>query len=167
MCSLTRLYSASGAQITRMTRGLGREKTHSKVTSQGLTLILTSSRRPKQSRLNSWKKFLEVSTPGGPLVGPSSLLIKFDYKLFLPICTLKARSSVLGHQPLAYDLSVLLAANKESMLVDPICWSVFTAKLRDWAEGNCTDCALDSNTDLKFRERRTPHHEARCLPMVN
>ena len=101
------------------------------------------------------------------IVGPSSLLIKFDHKLFLPICTLKARSSVLGHQPLAYDLSVLLAANKESMLVDPICWSVFTAKLRDWAEGNCTDCALDSNTDLKFRERRTPHHEARCLPMVN
>jgi hypothetical protein len=100
-------------------------------------------------------------------VGPSSLLVKFDHKLFLPICTLKAHSPVLSHQPLAIDLLVLLAVNKESMLVDPIRWSVFTAKLRDWAEANRADCALDKNTDLKFRERRTPHHEARRLPMVN
>ena len=100
------------------------------------------------------------------IVGPSFLLDKFQHKLLLPICNFKAGSPALSNQPLMYNLSVLLLLNKDSMLTDPISWAAFTSKLREWSEASGSDCTLVMNTDLRFRERCTPHHQARRMPVV-
>ena len=60
-------------------------------------------------------------------------------------------------------ISIILAMNKESMILDPIDWAALKHDLLDWAEAHCPNLQLGDLTDKLFRERICPSH----LPRVN
>ena len=67
------------------------------------------------------------------------------------------------------QLSFVLALNKESMVMDPISWSSFTFKLREWADACSYKLAIPDLTMALFQERSLPIHQprlrfSRCMP---
>jgi len=61
-------------------------------------------------------------------------------------------------------MSLILAANKESMAIDPINWETFTDQIQTWAQ-NWTQglFTMSHFTDARFRERTHPQHSPRAL----
>ena len=55
----------------------------------------------------------------------------------------------------------MLAVNKESILTDPINWSLVAARLTEWSQ----HVRIPETTDARFRERRAPLHQARVSPL--
>jgi hypothetical protein len=61
-------------------------------------------------------------------------------------------------------MSLILAANKESMAIDPINWEIFTDKLQTWAQNWAHGLlTIPRHTDALFRERTHFHHPPRAL----
>ena len=49
------------------------------------------------------------------------------------------------------SISIILALNKESMLLDPIDWNAFRHDFREWAEHNVPEHEIPDWTDKLFR----------------
>src|SRR6266700_1090391 len=90
-------------------------------------------------------QFLEIAT-----FASTSPLFSYDY------------SSAKTMAPCA--MSLILAANKESMAIDPINWETFTDQIQTWAQ-NWTQglFTMSHFTDARFRERTHPQHSPRAL----
>jgi hypothetical protein len=90
-------------------------------------------------------QFLEIAT-----FAPTSPLFSYGY------------SSATTMAPCA--MSLILAANKESMAIDPINWETFTDQIQTWAQ-NWTQglFTMSHFTDARFRERTHPQHSPRAL----
>ncbi|HEY4831749.1 MAG TPA: hypothetical protein VIH61_04225 [Waddliaceae bacterium] len=58
-------------------------------------------------------------------------------------------------------MSIVLALNKESMLLDPIDWPALKSDLIEWAAKQCPGLVVSTATDKLFRERVIPGHRAR------
>jgi hypothetical protein len=58
-------------------------------------------------------------------------------------------------------LSISLALNKESMVMDPISWNSLTSKISSWCDESDCRVAYSTETDSLFRERRQLLHGAR------
>ena len=64
----------------------------------------------------------------------------------------------------AYSVSIVLALNKESTLIDPFNWTAFKDEILAWAATNRVLLEINESTDLKFRERTVPSHPPRSRP---
>ena len=62
------------------------------------------------------------------------------------------------------SISLILALNKESCLIDPIDWTVFKNEILDWATQKSLALEFIEDTGKKFRERTTPAHNPRSRP---
>jgi len=62
---------------------------------------------------------------------------------------------------LSDSISIVLALNKESMLLDPIDWNAFKHDLREWAEHHVPEHVIPDWTDKLFQERESLTHEPR------
>ena len=58
-------------------------------------------------------------------------------------------------------ISILLALNKESTLLDPIDWPALKEDILEWGEKYCPSLVISDLTDKLFRERALPTHSAR------
>ena len=95
------------------------------------------------------------------IVAPLTFLAGRNHTLLLPLCTLNwDRELSQEHSP---KLSVVLALNKESMLIDPIFWTAFCVKLREWSHQNRVPATIPERTDWLFKERRNPDRQARMV----
>jgi len=56
-------------------------------------------------------------------------------------------------------MSIILAANKESLQTDPINWDKLAGGLSEWSD----HIQISQATDNLFRERITLHHAPRAL----
>ena len=98
---------------------------------------------PKQEILPN--HFLEIAT-----FAPSCPLFSYDYS--------SARS------PTPCAMSLILAANKESIAIDPINWELFIEKIQTWAQNWTQGLLIISHlTDTLFRERTQLQHSPRAL----
>ena len=95
------------------------------------------------------------------IVAPLTFLSGHKHTLLLPLCSLNwDRELSQEHSP---KLSVVLALNKESMLIDPIFWTAFCVKLREWSHQNRVPATIPERTDWLFKERRNPDRQARMV----
>ena len=60
------------------------------------------------------------------------------------------------------EMSLVLGANKESLLIDPITWTKFIHRLTVWAQESDL-IVINSDTDALFRERKTPEYPPRSI----
>ena len=58
------------------------------------------------------------------------------------------------------QMSIILAANKESLQIDPINWETLTTKLKNWSIDHII---IPQQTDNLFQERKFPSHPPRSL----
>src|SRR6185436_5604572 len=65
---------------------------------------------------------------------------------------------VFGEVHHRFDLTLALAANKESMFRDPVNWSSASARLKEWS----SQVKIPPLTDALFRERIAPSHKSRA-----
>ena len=56
---------------------------------------------------------------------------------------------------LSDSISIVLALNKESMLLDPIDWNAFKHDFREWAEHYVPEYVTPGWTDKLFQERES------------
>ena len=59
------------------------------------------------------------------------------------------------------DVSLVLALNKASLVVDPIKWSLLISEIRGWGEMHQITVTFSESTDAMFRERQIPGHPPR------
>jgi ribonuclease HI len=64
----------------------------------------------------------------------------------------------------AEPMSIIIALNKESMILDPINWFALKSDLSEWALAHCPDLIISESCDNLFRERAFPSHKARASP---
>jgi len=62
---------------------------------------------------------------------------------------------------LSDSISIVLALNKESMLLDPIDWNAFKHDFREWTEHYVPEYVIPDWTDKLFQERESLTHESR------
>jgi hypothetical protein len=69
------------------------------------------------------------------------------------------------------SISIVIALNKESMLIDPIDWPALKEELRSWSNEHCSGMVIPELTDQLFRERTCGTHSPRIrsvpLPSVS
>ena len=58
-------------------------------------------------------------------------------------------------------ISIVLALNKESMILDPIDWPALKKDIREWGERYCPDLVISDVCDALFKDRLPPSHSAR------
>src|SRR6185312_3243790 len=61
-------------------------------------------------------------------------------------------------------ISIVIALNKESLILDPIDWPVLKNELLEWAQRYCPELTINDETDNLVRERALPAHRARVGP---
>ena len=102
------------------------------------------------------EKFIEASCSSRVLL----LLPSTIHHKFITIAHLSGCPLFLNHQDVS-NFSLVLAVNKESILTDPINWSLVAARLSEWSH----HVRIPETTDARFRERRAPLHQARVSPL--
>ena len=61
------------------------------------------------------------------------------------------------------SFEIILAINRESMLVDPIDWDRFSGKMREWGKLMCPNLTITPLTDHLFGERTSGSHKPRSF----
>jgi hypothetical protein len=84
------------------------------------------------------------------------LPLNMEHK-FLVIADL-SECSIFQNQGPPSDISLVLAVNKESLVLDPIDWSLTCSHLKNWSK----NIRIDSFTDALFRERSPINRESRA-----
>jgi len=86
------------------------------------------------------------------------LLIPKEIKHEFLIIARLHNAPVFGEVHHRFDLTLALAANKESMFRDPVNWSSASARLKEWS----SQVEIPPLTDALFRERIAPSHKSRA-----
>jgi hypothetical protein len=116
--------------------------------------LIHESKEFAEQLLTRLLKCLESQQPTRALIVFPTSWSLMNHILFLPLLTLKWDPNV----------SVILALNKESMLIDPISWTTFNVKIREWSHQAGVATQVNGRTDSLFKERRNPDRPARVRP---
>src|SRR6185503_15460888 len=104
------------------------------------------------------------------LVGPSNQEI-LSSPLFLEVASsyvgiplINPGDAQATQQRADCSFSITLAINKESMLIDPIDWSLLKHELGEWSLRFCPNLVITVHTDRLFTERTMRSHAPRATP---
>ena len=117
-------------------------------------MTLTGSQRPT-------RVLLICPTPSPEILAHRTFLEIANIPIGLPL--LMSEKASANHFLAAESFSVILAINRESMLIDPIDWFELKSALLDWAEKRCPTLKIPVTTDNLFRERTFPSHKPRVI----
>ena len=65
-----------------------------------------------------------------------------------------------------FSVSLVLALNRESCLIDPIDWNAFKKEFSNWATKHHLNFVIVEHSDLRFRERALPIHDPRSRQLT-